>query len=57
MKPFCLYYLTTKLDVTPGPSKLEKVVDPGSRPQGPLPEIGFHYLNLHENQVVDPDFR
>ena len=30
----------------PGPSKLEKVVDPGSGPQGPLPEIGVHYLNL-----------
>ena len=32
--------------VTPGPSKLEKVVDPGSGPQGPLTEIGVHYLNL-----------
>ena len=32
--------------LTPGPSKLEKVVDPGSGPQGPLTEIGVHYLNL-----------
>ena len=24
--------------ITPGPSKLEKVVDPGSGPQGPLPK-------------------
>ena len=30
----------------PGPSKLEKVVDPGSGPRGPQPEIGVHYLNL-----------
>jgi hypothetical protein len=32
--------------LTPGPSKLEKVVDPGSGPRGPLPKIGVHYLNL-----------
>ena len=34
-------------DLTPGPSKLEKVVDPGSGPRGPLPEIGVDYLNLN----------
>ena len=32
--------------ITPGQSKMEKVVDPGSGPRGPLPEIGVHYLNL-----------
>ena len=32
--------------VTPGPSKLENLVDPGSGPRGPLPEIGVHDLNL-----------
>jgi hypothetical protein len=25
--------------ITPGPSKLEKVVDPGSGPRGPLPKF------------------
>ena len=34
------------IQLTLGPSKLEKVVDPGSGPRGPLPEIGVHYLNL-----------
>ena len=34
-------------NVTPGPSKLEKVVDPGSGPRGPLLEIRVHYLNLN----------
>ena len=34
------------IKLTPGPSKLEKVVDPGSGPWCPLLEIGVHYLNL-----------
>ena len=28
---------------------MEKLVDPGSGPRGPLPEIGVHYLNLEFN--------
>ena len=37
--------------ITPGPSKLEKVVDPCSGPRGPLPEIGVHYLVLFSWEV------
>jgi hypothetical protein len=33
----CWMWSTGSYLVTPGPSKLEKVVDPGSGPQGPLP--------------------
>ena len=32
--------------VTPELSKLEKVVDTGSGPRGPLQKIGVHYLNF-----------
>ena len=39
--------------VTPGPSKLEKVVDPGSGPRGPLPEIGVHYLVLFSWEILE----
>ena len=40
-------------NVTPGPSKLEKVVDPGSGPRGPLPEIGVHYLVLFSWEILE----
>ena len=36
--------LSKRLFITPGPSKLEKVVDLSS----PLPEIEVHYLNLDQ---------
>jgi hypothetical protein len=31
------------IKVKPGPSKLEKIVDPG---RGPVPTIGVHYLDF-----------
>ena len=44
--------------VTPGPSKLEKVVDPGSGPRGPgvirfVPKIGcIAFLYLDPNPLI-----
>ena len=49
--------------LTPGPSKLEKVVDPGSGPGGPLPKSRFSrditgrnflIFTAKQHQVVDP---
>ena len=45
------------LQLTPGPSKLEKVVDPGSGPRGPLPEIGVHYLVLFSWEILEGHHR
>ena len=42
----------SNLYVTPGPSKLDGIVDPCSGPRGPLPEIGVHYLVLLELSLV-----